>query len=397
MELAMPKVEFRAIKQSELDECLDLWGNVFGVGRDYFPPYFFGDPWFRRVYTRVAVADGKIASVIQICERRVRVGEAELTMGGIGNVATHPDYRGRGYSQRLLQDCAKIMRGRRMDFSVLFTGIMPFYEKVLWRSVPQRMFGGKPKADIPPPDSRYAIRPWDWEKDMSAVQRVYEAFNAGRSLTTVRTPEYWAGYVPSRFGKPQNRFVAELGGKVVGYIYVTCDLQNAWLQEIGYLPEHKACADALCIRAAEVVRDAGSKNIHANLPHEPEILAAMNKVIDQLEPMEPMGGMFRVTHMRSLSERILLELDRRAAKSPDGAVSLDTELGSLRFTVKNGHAILGARNPVRVPVSQLEFFCLLFGIKDARELGMSIPEPAAGIINTIFARQRPVFWLPDHF
>ena len=392
----MPE-EFRAIRASELNECLDLWGNVFVVDRDYFPPYFYGDPWFKRAYTRVALADGKIVSAMQICERRVRVGEAEIIMGGIGNVATYPDYRGRGYSQRLLWDCAKVMRDRRIDFSVLFTGIQPFYAKALWRSVPQRMFAGEPKVDIPSADPRYAIRAWDWDKDMQAVQRVSDAFNAGRPLTTVRTAEYWAGYLLSRFGKPESRFVAEFDGIVVGYMYVNRDADNCWLQEIGYLPEHKACAEALLFTAAGLAREVGSQNIRGNLPHEPEILAAIDKIADKIEITEPMGGMFRVTNMHSLAQRLLPELNRRAKRSPDGAISLDTELGSLRFAVRDGRATLGARNPVRVPVSQLEFFCLLFGIKDAGELGMSIPDKASGIIETIFPRQRPVFWGPDHF
>ncbi len=390
-------VEFRAIRANELNECLDLWGNVFTVGRDYFVPYFHGDPWFRRAYTRVAVADGKIVSAIQVCERRVRVGEAEIIMGGIGNVATYPDYRGRGYSQCLLWDCARVMHDHRIDFSVLFTGIMPFYEKALWRSIPQRMFIGKPKADIPSADRRYTIRPWDREKDMPAVQRIYERFNAGRPLTTVRTPEYWNGYVMSRFGNPDCTFVAEFGGEVVGYMYMTRDAENCWVHEIGYLPEHKACAGVLLLAAAGLAREAGSKHIRGNLPQEPEIMDAVAQIADDLEPVEPMGGMFRITHMRSLSERILPELDRRAKGCPDGAVSMDTELGCLRFTVSRGRATLGAKNPVRVPMGQLEFFCLLFGIKDAAELGMSIPDGAADIIQTIFPRQHPVFWGPDHF
>lgn len=393
----MSSAQFRAIKQNELDQCLDLWGKVFSVGRDFFPPYFHGDPWFKRAYTRVAIVDGKIVSVIHICERDVQVGSARLKMGGIGNVATDPDYRGRGYSQRLLADCAKVMHDHRLDFSVLFTGIQPFYEKCLWRSVPQRMFVGKPRTDIPKADPAYVMRAWDWDKDMKAVQRIHERFNSGRPLTTVRTPEYWAGYLPQRFGKSENRIVAEHDGTVIGYLFVVRDADNCWIQEIGYLPEHKACADALLIRSAEMAREVGSENIRGNLPHEPEIVAAIDRIADKVEPVEPMGGMYRITHMKSLTERILPELNCRAAKCPDGAVSLDTELGSLRFTVSGGRVTLGARSPIRVPVSQLEFFCLLFGIKSVKELGMSLPEDAAPIVATLFPPQKPVFWLPDHF
>jgi GNAT superfamily N-acetyltransferase len=392
--------EFRAIKASEFEECLDLWGIVFErVGRGYFPPYFYGDPWFRRVYTRVCAVDGKLVSAIQICERRVRFGDSEIVMGGIGNVATLPEYRGKGYSQRLLADCARVMHDRRIDFSVLFTGIQPFYEKVLWRAVPQRIFTGQIRADLPKQPSKYSVRVCDWAVDLPGVRRVYDAFNQGRTLTTVRTPEYWQGYALVRFGKPENTIVAEADGHIAGYLYFHRDEQNCWMQEIGYLPQHRDCAEELVSRAIELAREAGAGTFWCNLPHEPEIFAAVERVVENLEPREPMGMMCRITNMRSLAERALPELNHRTEKTrlSDCAISLDTELGSLRLTVKGNRVSLGARNPIRVPLSQLEFLCLLFGIKSAGELGLCMPRGTAEIIPALFPPQRPVFWLPDHF
>ena len=392
--------EFRAIKPGELEECLDLWGIVFErVGRGYFPPYFQGDPWFRRAYTRVCAVDGKLVSTVQICERRVRVGNTELVMGGIGNVATLAEYRGRGYSQRLLSDCARVMQERGIDFSVLFTGIQPFYEKVLWRSVPQRMLNGIIRADLPKHDTRYATRVCDWSADLGAIRRIYDEFNAGRSFTTIRTPEYWTGYLPQRLGKPEFTLVAEDSHGVVGYVFYGRDAPNLWVKEIGWLPGHGACVQPLIRKVAKRARESGCESLHANLPHEPEVLSAIGEVAAKVEPREPMGMMCRITNMRSLSRRLLPEIARRAREScvSDCALSLDTELGSLRFTVRHGAATLGAENPIRIPMSQLEFFCLLFGIKSAAELGMSIPGGARKIVEKLFPPGPFVFWLADHF
>lgn len=383
--------EFRAIKAGEMDECLDMWGIVFErVGRQYFVPYFEGDPWFKRAYCRVCVVDGKIVSAVQICERKVRVGEAELVMGGIGNVGTYNEYRGRVYSSRLMLDTVSVMKRQGMDFSVLFTGIQPFYEKALWRSVPQKFIDAE-VAGFRKSAHPYHIRSLDWDSDLPDLQAIYDVFNKGRPLTTIRTDEYWKGYLRARFGDPT--LVAESGGKMVGYIHFAYDKPDCWPREIGYLPGHEACANPLLQEMLSRCTDVEKLTI--NLPHEPAILDAINGIAKKVDLREPMGGMFRIINMRSLGERLLPELNRRGA--PDGSISLDTEIGSLRLTIKRGNAGLGAENPIRIPLSQLEFFCLVFGIKSVEELGLTLPEKDKGILEALFPPQKPVFWLADHF
>ena len=386
--------EFRAIKPSELDECLDLWGIVFErVGRGYFPPYFYGDPWFKPEYTRVAVVDGKIVSAVQICERRVRVGESEIVMGGIGNVGTYTEHRGHGYSTKLMEDTVRVMHENGIDFSVLFTGIQPFYERTGWRSVPQTMLAGRIKPDIKPIKGRYTIRESNWELDLPALQRIHNAFNDGISLATVRTSEYWEGYLHARFGQPQFTLIAESGGKPVGYIFFGWDKPNCWLKEIGWLPGEEECVRPLVHAAVSRALASENEMVHMNLPHEPEVLAGLAEAAENIEPREPMGMMCRIINMQSLSERILPELNRRATGVPDCAISLDTEFGSLEFT----HGPLGAHDPIHIPLTQLELFCLLFGIKDVEELGLAIPREAGEIARMLFPKQRQVFWLADHF
>jgi predicted acetyltransferase len=383
--------EFRAIKQSEMEECLDMWGIVFErVGRQYFVPYFEGDPWFKRAYTRVCVVDGKIASAVQICERKVRVGEAELVMGGIGSVGTYAEYRGRGYSSRLMLDTVRVMKRHGMDFSVLFTGIQPFYEKALWRSVPQKYISAEVGSFKTDADS-YNIRALDWDTDLPDLKVIYESFNEGRPLTTIRTDEYWGGYGRARFCEPT--LVAESGGKGVGYIHFAYDEPNCWPREIGYLPGHEGCAGPLIQKM--IARCPDMEKLIVNFPHEPVIMDAINGIAKEVEIREPMGGMFRIINIRSLGERLLPELNRRRA--PDGSISLDTEIGSLRLAVDKGKVSLGAENPIRIPLSQLEFFCLVFGIKSVEELGLTLPERAKDILEALFPPQKPVFWLADHF
>lgn len=393
--------EFRAVRPDELEKCLDLWGNVFErVGRAYFVPYFHGDPWFDRDYTRVCVVDGRIVSAVQVCKRRVQVGSAELIMGGIGNVATDPEFRGKGYSSHLMRDTIRVMRQHDMDFSVLFTGIQPFYERLGWRSVPQKTLMGHIKSAVSSrKQPRYHIRPTDRDKDQRAIQRIYDVWNKGRPLTTVRTPEYWEGYLSMRHGKPELTLVAEADGDIVGYLWYGHDQPNCWLKEIAWLPGHEACVSELIAESVERAYDAGLSSLIVHLPAEPEILSAVGEVAERIEPREPMGMMCRLINPDSLVRRMLPELTRRAQQAglSSVALSLTTELGRLDFSIENGRAVAGGRDAKEVSLTQTEFFCLLFGIKSVKELGLSLSGRARHAISALFPPQRPVFWLADHF
>jgi len=386
---------------NELGKCLGLWREVFKrADGDYFTPYLHGDPWYRHDYTRVCVLDGSPVSALQICEREVRIGGARIRMGGIGNVATHPDHRRKGYSSRLLTDAIGVMFGHGLDFSVLFTGIQPFYERAGWRSVPVKTLAGQLRSGLQD-DMRmnYSTRPCDWTYDMPSVQRIYEEFNSARPLTVVRTPEYWKGYALPRFGAPKSTLLAETQGRIAGYLFFQFDKENCWLREIGYVSGEEECAEALIYRAAARSSEVGAQKIWSDLPHEPEIAIGIGEVAEQVEAHEPTGMMCRIINVESLGRRILPELNRRArsAKPPAGSISLDTEMGSLELTVRFGRVTPGAHNAARIPISQSDFFALLFGIKGIDELNLSAAPRDRRIISALFPPQRPVFWLPDHF
>lgn len=393
---------FRAIRPSEFEECLDLWEKVFSpVSRSLFVPYFYGDPWYRRAYTRVCEEDGRIVSAVQVVERSVYIGSAELVMGGIGNVATDPDYRGRGLNTQLLKDIIRVMKREGMDFSVLFTGIHDFYARLGWRSVPIKYYAGDFRANQAPVTSGYTVRPCVFEKDLPALMEVHESFNRHRPFTTIRTPEYWRGYVLPRFREQEDTLVAEVGGSVVGYLYAQTHETRRILQvqETGCLRDHEACLGSLLRTAASQAIERGVRTLELIPPEEPALFEAIHGVVEKLDFRETQGTMCMVTNMRSLGRKLLPELRKRAeaAGIEAGSISLDTEMGRLALTVEQGNVCLGAERPVRIPLSQSDFFCLLLGIRDAVELGIEAVPEALQTISALFPRRHPVFWLPDHF
>lgn len=393
--------DFRAIQPSEFEDCLDLWSTVFvHTGRDYFLPYLYGDPWYNPEFTRVCVLDGKIVSALQICRREVRIGNHALTMGGIANVATHPEYRGRGYASQLLSDSLMIMPTHSIDFSVLFTGIQPFYERAGWCSLPLKRVTGELRENLPTGESpHYSFRTADWKYDVVKLLPIYEEFNQERPLTVVRTLDYWKGYSVPRFGAPKSTIIAEMKGRAVGYLYFQLDGENCWLYEIGFLRSEAECARALILNAAAQACTAGARRLWSNLPCESVIMDAFHSVVTNVDLREPTHMMCRVINMDSLKHKIVPELNARASvtRPPSGIISLDTDYGNLILKVKRGRVSIAETSESRIKMAQSQFFSLLFGVRSVRELSLNMTTTETAIIDALFPEQFPVYWQPDHF
>jgi nodulation protein A len=73
---------------------------------------------------------GRLVSQIGIVDRIIRIGAQNLSIAGVGGVATHPEYRRRGFARILLQTAVEQMRQRGgYDFAMLFcdTSMIPYY------------------------------------------------------------------------------------------------------------------------------------------------------------------------------------------------------------------------------------------------------------------------------
>jgi predicted N-acetyltransferase YhbS len=62
---------------------------------------------------------GRIASLVRIFSLVAVVGKQKIKVGGIGSVATHPDYRGKGCMKRLMDFCIGEIKRRNYAFSIL--------------------------------------------------------------------------------------------------------------------------------------------------------------------------------------------------------------------------------------------------------------------------------------
>ena len=235
------EIEFRSMRAGERESVLGLLEAAFDT-REVFERYFAHDPALQPRDTLLALDAGRPVACVQVFSRDVRLRRQAAPLGGIGSVATHPDWRGRGLATRLVSDALGAIRARGRPIALLFTTRFGFYERLGFRQISQRMFrlretGGAPAAGALARDFRAA--------DLPRVRELYDTYCEGLSGCTVRDAAYWEAQL--RFGSsPRARFrVAEREGQVLAY---------ARFDEL----------DGRCV-AAEYARERGAAAVLAEL------------------------------------------------------------------------------------------------------------------------------------
>ena len=118
----MPEV-MRTVTPDDYDRFHRFLERCYGHGRGAFarwqPELFREDPAADECHL-ILERDGEIISHVGAYPIPLVLGPARLTPGGIGNVATHPDHRSRGYMARLMEESVRRMRERGWSLSALW-------------------------------------------------------------------------------------------------------------------------------------------------------------------------------------------------------------------------------------------------------------------------------------
>lgn len=201
----------RRMRSDEREPFLDLVEAAFGK-RDEFARYLDADGVVGPGDTWLALDGDRPVSSVQIFDKPIRLRGAVATIGGIGSVATHPDYERRGLATQLLRRAIEDMRARGHALSLLFTARTSFYERLDWFRIPHSTWTLKRSAEPARVDARPLQR-----ADLDAVARLYERYNRDADGAVVRDAGYWIaqlGYA----GEPEEDFrVIERDGRIVAY------------------------------------------------------------------------------------------------------------------------------------------------------------------------------------
>lgn len=209
-------MEFRALYPDELEKWLDHVSHVFTGGRQYFSNHWHNDPWRDPEGIRIAVDNGTIVSTVRVFIRKMFLHGEPVTVGGIGEVSTRPEYRRRGLATQLLKDSIRFMESRDIVMSSLH-GSQRIYSVEGWEKVP-RYYARQPvtaKKQVP-----WEVRPANFD-DAAEVKRIadlYDGYARKFNGTFVRDDTvYWTEWVRT---ESPDAWVAEQDGVIEGYVSV---------------------------------------------------------------------------------------------------------------------------------------------------------------------------------
>lgn len=113
----------RKVKKKEFDKLMRSLERVYGHPKGFFPLHY-PTVWGREtadLENRFIIKEGgKIVSHVGLFPLKVKVGKEIAKVGGIGGVATLPEWRGKGLMTKLLNHTIKKMEKENYPFSVLW-------------------------------------------------------------------------------------------------------------------------------------------------------------------------------------------------------------------------------------------------------------------------------------
>jgi predicted N-acetyltransferase YhbS len=229
-------MEIRGMGANDREAVLGLLERAFGE-RELFARYMDRDPAFSYGDFLLALDAGRPVSCVQVFEKTIRLRGQGVALGGIGSVATDPEYRKRGLAYELLRRSEERMRERGMVLGLLFAVLWDFYGALGWVQIPMRQVvlhrgsGSGAPLDI-------ALRDFS-ASDLPAVAALYDTFTRELDGPVVRDETYWRGQLQCA-GNPDELFkLAFRGDELVAYAR-RVDLTTPVLMEHAHAPGAEA-------------------------------------------------------------------------------------------------------------------------------------------------------------
>lgn len=103
--------------------------------------------WSQPDFTVTYTEEKKLVSFYNIVQRDVFFDEKLVAVAGINNVITLPEFRGQGYSSKLLDSTKYFLFDElTVDYGLLLCAkeLIPFYKKLGWFDVDSKVFFAQP-------------------------------------------------------------------------------------------------------------------------------------------------------------------------------------------------------------------------------------------------------------
>ena len=385
---------YREMHTAEKNDLLNLWLTTWPGEHNeaYFRRYFYGDREWLPYYTQVAEVDGKIVSSVQICKRTVWCGGTLLTMGGIANVATLPEYRGKGINGACMERAIHVMEADAMDFSLLFTGIPDYYQKYGYCRLNRQRLTVVTAAEhnlaamLSAQSNGVSVRRAT-SSDLPRVRQLYTEFNYGRSISVDRWEAYWRDWMRIDPANPPQELTVAVGmdGSIVGYLLtgtfssaIPYQAADAGVRVLELAVDCTLTRDMQVSINLALLSEAASRigTGNAGLILETALTPEVNEACMQLASRNAAGSpdvclsvssaaTVRLLRPEQLLRSLCITWSERwfHAGRPKGVIQVDLDAGSLCIDATGSMlsvvAEAGATNALRL--TQEQFVGLLFG------------------------------------
>lgn len=440
----MPQTIFRRYSPGDeegivkvMNEAFSTFKN-FGLTPEIWKSYAKIDEGFKLENALVAELEHKIVGHVQLVERDLKVGvHTFVKNGGIANVCTLPEARGKGISTGLMKLAVEISKENGYPMSTLFTGYGGVAHRV-YRNVgyadtyfPPYLVGSVEEMKLLQERTKEVegvkireLKDGDEEKLLD----IYELSSMYYTGIVKRNEKYWRKKLTERssthsffFEKfdPYEVIIAEEDGEVTGYSYLTFwkrkerpfqPVENGSIREIVFKPGHYRTFLKLVNESINRMLLEGVKTLNLSVPFDQDYLT----LFDDFKVFVTEGiFMTNITNMNLLINSMKEEFEDRLSSDVEGVASnvsfkLRTLYGSVPIKVKGGEVKIGEEksNEVEVEINYHSFTRMIFGIETFSDIMTNKKAKVKGaeniqqIINTLdimFPQMVWHIWPVDHW
>lgn len=176
------------------------------------------------LFAERGVYDDSLKSVCKRYDIEAYVREGTETIGGLGAVATPPEYRRQGYVRELCREICREYREDGIGLVVLWPFSTPFYRNLGWATANDFYQYECPPSALPAHDADGTFRRLaadDWER----LSDVEAAFAEGVTLSMRRSETWWRERTLTSWtgGTEPYIYGYERDGDLAGYLVYTVD------------------------------------------------------------------------------------------------------------------------------------------------------------------------------
>ncbi|MCS7180124.1 MAG: GNAT family N-acetyltransferase, partial [bacterium] len=135
-------MEIRIGSLNNLDEMIELADLVFRPKEKSMrieTPIMYSKENIENGNTFIVLENKKIVSFVGMVEEEISIYGYKIKIGEIGNVCTHPDYRGKGYASLLLQKAIEKAKKDKIAY-LMISGGRSLYKRVGAVSMPYYLY-----------------------------------------------------------------------------------------------------------------------------------------------------------------------------------------------------------------------------------------------------------------